>query len=138
MILVEVKVPSCGTKLPDERNELQRLASHKNDAGGQQSGEELSHHQHIAADWRKKIEMQTLIEDLAAKQIHEDSQTAEEDREAQIEKLEHAGKNRGTLGSVISLADLNARDFVIRKLDIKVVESVGVVILVVRNHLHGA
>ena len=135
MVLIEVEIPHIRTELPVEDNDLEQLAGHENDAGGQQSGQELSHHQHVAANRREKVKMETLVEDFAAEQIHEDSQATEEDREPQIEKLEYSGENDGILAQVVAFPEMNAADFSIREIDIQIVDSVGIVVVLVSESL---
>src|SRR5713226_7674944 len=120
MILIKVKVAHVRTEASGKDHDLEQLAGDKNDACCQQSGEEFSHHQHFAADGRQKVKVETLVENLAAEQIHEDSQAAEKDGEAQIEKLEYSGEHDRILGQVESLVDVNADDFSLGKIYIEV------------------
>ena len=82
MVLIEVEVPHIRSELPRKDDDLKHFAGHENDACRQQSGQEFSHHQYFPPDRRKKVKVETLVENFAAEQIHEDSQAAEEDREA--------------------------------------------------------
>src|ERR1700722_1814233 len=133
MILIKVEVPHIRAELSGEYGELEQLAGHENDAGCQQSRQELAHHQYIAANRRQKIKMQTLVKNFAAKQVHENSQTTEKNRKAQIEKLKHAGEHHGILGQVVSPTKIDAGDFSIREANIQSVRSVGIRVVLVRN-----
>ena len=74
-------------------------------------------HQHVAANRRQKIKVQALVQNLSPKKIHEDSEAAEEDRQPQIEKLEHPGENDGIVGQIVGLADVDAGDFPVFEVD---------------------
>src|ERR1700733_4437153 len=133
MILIKVEIAHIRAELPCENGKLEQLAGHENDTGRQQSRQELTHHQHVASNRRQKIKMQTLVKNLAAKQVHENSQAAEKNRKPQIEKLKHPGVNHCVLGQVVSLVNIDAGNFSIREADIQNVRSVGIRIVLVRN-----
>ena len=59
------------------------------DCGGK-PGEKFPCHQHFAPHRREHVIVQTLIHHFAAKQIGEDADAAEEDRDTQVEELENA------------------------------------------------
>ena len=48
----------------------------------------------------EKPEMQGLVEHLAAEQVHEDTEAAEEDRQPQVEELEHTGVDKPIFGEI--------------------------------------
>ena len=82
--------------------------------------------------------MQTLIQDLSAKQIHEDSQAAKKDRQPEIEKLEYSGEDDGILREVVTFLDMSLYDLSLCDLDKQVIDSIGIVVTLVRNELDPA
>ena len=91
--------------MPEKGNGLQQFAGHKNGAGGQQAGKKFSRHQDLAPYRRQKIKVKAPVEDFAAKQIHENSQASEKDRQPQKKELEDSGEHDRVLAQVVALAE---------------------------------
>ena len=81
--------------MPQEGDVLQQFAGDKDNRGRKQSGQKLSRHQNFAPNGCQKIEVKASVENLASKQVHENSETAEEHSQAQKEKLEDTGEHHG-------------------------------------------
>ena len=72
--------------------------------GHAEAREKLAGYEDFAADRREEVVVQALVEDLAAEQVHEDSQAAEEDGQPQIEHLEHGGEDVGVQAEIAGAA----------------------------------
>ena len=73
-----------------------------------QPGGILAREQHLAPRRREKPEVQRPVAHLPAEEIHEDAQTAEEDREPQVEVLEDPREDRPVLFEVEQTVDVPA------------------------------
>src|SRR5262249_1218503 len=126
--VIEIAVAKVRIEAPAQGQELQRFASHEDDGRGEQAGNILADHQNVAADGSQKIEMQALVEQFAAKQVHEDSQAAEEDCQSQIEELKHAGEDDRVFTQALALSQGRAGDLAILKSDVEIVRAIGVAV----------
>src|SRR5215469_13102916 len=77
--------------------------------------------------------MQTLVQDLAAEQVHENSETAKENSQPQKEELEDASEHESVLAQVVSFADVRAFDFAICERDVEVILPIGVLVIFAEN-----
>src|ERR1700676_2140495 len=111
-----------------ERGQLQERAGAEDRNGSDQASQVFADCQDLAANGREQVEMQALIQHLAAKQVGEHAHTAEEDRQAQVEKLEDAGEDQGILGDRIPIPLINADQRVIAKTKAVNVFAIGVIV----------
>src|SRR4030095_9721542 len=68
----------------------------------------LAREQHLTPRRREKPEVERPVAHLAAEEIHEDAQTAEEDREPQVEVLKDAREDRSVFFEVEHTVDVPA------------------------------
>ena len=90
-----------------------RVVAAEDHAGRNQSGRILAREQYLAPRRREKPEVQRPVAHLAAEEIHEDAQTAEEDREPQVEVLEDPREHRAVLFEVEQTANVSALHFAV-------------------------
>ena len=83
-----------------QARDLEHGTGGKNQAGGDDTGQEFSSQQNLAANGREKIIVQAAIQDFATKQVHEDAEAPEENGQPQIEKLEDSGEDVGVLAEI--------------------------------------
>ena len=94
---LEVGVYGGVVELPHHGPKLQGGAGGEDDDGGDEAGEVFSQDQDFAAHGSEEVVVQAFVEHLAAEEVHEDADAAEEDRQAQIEVLEDGGEDEGVL-----------------------------------------
>src|SRR5215469_8323010 len=134
MVVIEVNIPGRRGNVPEENKILQKLAGHEDRTGGKQACQEFSGGQHFTAHGRKEIEMQAPVENLPAKQVHENAQTAEEHREPEKKELKDTCERGRFLCLIAALLNLNAVDRIIGQANEDIVGAIGIAILVVPNH----
>src|SRR5258708_25875431 len=84
-----------------------------------------SHQQHLAANGREQIKVQTLVDQLAAEKIHEDADATEKDHQAQVVELKHAGEDERVLLQIAAAAAVDPRQFPVGKEEAVVAFALG-------------
>src|SRR5271165_1659859 len=103
VIVIEVNLARARAEVPQKSDGLKQFTGDKNRASRQQPRQKLSHHQNLAPYGREKIKVQTAVKDFASKQVHENSQASEKNRQAKEKELEHTGEHDRVLARVVPL-----------------------------------
>ena len=89
-----------GVLRPQHDQKARRGTHDENGYGGYQAGDVLAEQQHPARRRYEKPKVQGLVEHLAAKQVDEDTEAAEENRQPQVEVLEDARVDHAVFGKI--------------------------------------
>ncbi|MDQ1348857.1 MAG: hypothetical protein QG573_2233 [Acidobacteriota bacterium] len=83
----QVGPPAFAHRRKEAERELQHHRKPEKRAARDDTGEVLADHEDVAPQRREKVEVEAALEHLAANEVGEDSEAAEEDDEAQEEEL---------------------------------------------------
>src|SRR5580704_16039167 len=111
-----------------ERGQLQERAGAEDRDCCNQTGQVFADRQDLAANGREQVEVQALIQHLAAEQVGEHAHTGKENRQPQVEKLEDAGEDQGVLGDGIPIPLIDAHQRVIAETKVENVFAIGVIV----------